>query len=159
MLFEHKGPIFAVKWNSDGNKLLSGSIDKTAIVWDVQQGKILQQFEFHTGEYVSFFFVIILDFFSHAFSHLLFQAPTLDVDWKDNDTFATCSTDKKIFVCKLGETNPLAEFSGHSDEVNAIKWDPAGNFLASCSDDHTAKVNYFSLLDICFTPHKTKIIY
>lgn len=25
-------------------------------------------------------------------------------------------------------------------EVNAIKWDPTGSFLASCSDDHTAKV-------------------
>jgi WD40 repeat protein len=24
--------------------------------------------------------------------------------------------------------------------VNAIKWDPTGNFLASCSDDFTAKV-------------------
>ena len=24
--------------------------------------------------------------------------------------------------------------------VNAIKWDPSGNILASCSDDHTAKV-------------------
>jgi len=26
------------------------------------------------------------------------------------------------------------------DEVNAIKWDPTGSLLASCSDDHTAKV-------------------
>lgn len=29
---------------------------------------------------------------------------------------------------------------GHTDEVNAIKWDPSGNLLASCSDDYTAKV-------------------
>lgn len=26
-------------------------------------------------------------------------------------------------------------------EVNAIKWDPTGSLLASCSDDGTAKVN------------------
>jgi WD40 repeat protein len=26
------------------------------------------------------------------------------------------------------------------DEVNAIKWDPSGTLLASCSDDYTAKV-------------------
>jgi len=28
------------------------------------------------------------------------------------------------------------------DEVNAIKWDPTGTLLASCSDDFTAKVNH-----------------
>lgn len=27
------------------------------------------------------------------------------------------------------------------NEVNAIKWDPTGNLLASCSDDMTLKVN------------------
>ncbi|CAN0548520.1 unnamed protein product, partial [Ectocarpus sp. 8 AP-2014] len=31
--------------------------------------------------------------------------------------------------------------AGHCDEVNAIKWDPSGTFLASCSDDYTAKVS------------------
>ena len=29
---------------------------------------------------------------------------------------------------------------GHTNEVNAIKWDPQGRFLASCSDDMTLKV-------------------
>lgn len=27
------------------------------------------------------------------------------------------------------------------NEVNAIKWDPTGNLLASCSDDMTLKVS------------------
>ena len=27
------------------------------------------------------------------------------------------------------------------NEVNAIKWDPQGNLLASCSDDMTLKVS------------------
>lgn len=31
-------------------------------------------------------------------------------------------------------------FSGHENEVNAIKWDPSGELLASCSDDKTLKV-------------------
>ncbi len=53
-------------------------------------------------------------------------APTLDVDWRNNTSFATCSTDKMIHVCKLGETQPLKTFEGHRDEVNAIKWDPTG---------------------------------
>ncbi|CAK0781123.1 hypothetical protein CVIRNUC_005291 [Coccomyxa viridis] len=114
-LNNHRGPIFSLKWNKKGDLLLSGSVDKTAIVWDGRTGEVKQQFEFHT-------------------------APTLDVDWKNNTSFATCSTDKMIHVCKLGETQPLKTFEGHKDEVNAIKWDPTGKLLASCSDDHTAKI-------------------
>ena len=65
---------------------------------------------------------------------------TLDVDWRDNESFATCSVDKSIYVCKLGHDQPVAKFEGHKDEVNAVKWDPTGSLLASCSDDCTAKV-------------------
>lgn len=67
-------------------------------------------------------------------------APTLDVDWRNNTSFASCSTDKLIHVCKLGEHGAVKTFTGHTDEVNAIRWDPSGRWLASCSDDRTAKV-------------------
>eukprot|EP00238_Polyblepharides_amylifera_P000429 CAMPEP_0196572704 /NCGR_PEP_ID=MMETSP1081-20130531/2698_1 /TAXON_ID=36882 /ORGANISM="Pyramimonas amylifera, Strain CCMP720" /LENGTH=488 /DNA_ID=CAMNT_0041890107 /DNA_START=606 /DNA_END=2069 /DNA_ORIENTATION=+ len=114
-LNQHKGPIFSLKWNKKGDCLLSGSVDRTAIIWDAKTGEVKQQFEHHS-------------------------APTLDVDWRNNVSFATCSTDEMIYVCKLGETTPLRQFQGHKDEVNAIKWDPSGNLLASCSDDKTAKI-------------------
>eukprot|EP00904_Undaria_pinnatifida_P014117 jgi/Undpi1/9836/HiC_scaffold_27.g12290.m1 len=111
----HEGPIFSLKWNDKGSFLLSGSSDKSAIVWDVSRGEVQQQFRFH-------------------------EAPTLDVDWKDDITFATCSTDKAIHTCVVGEEYPRQTFTGHTDEVNAIKWDPSGHLLASCSDDYTAKI-------------------
>ncbi|AQK42853.1 WD40 repeat-containing protein HOS15 [Zea mays] len=114
-LFKHKGPIFSLKWNKKGDFLLSGSVDKTAIVWDTKTWECKQQFEFHS-------------------------APTLDVDWRNNNSFATCSTDNMIYVCKIGEQRPVKAFSGHQSEVNAIKWDPTGSLLASCSDDWTAKI-------------------
>ncbi|CAA0832651.1 WD-40 repeat family protein [Striga hermonthica] len=114
-LNKHKGPIFSLKWNKKGDFLLSGSVDKTAIVWDVKTGEWRQQFEFHS-------------------------APALDVDWRNNVSFATCSTDSMIYVCKVGENRPIKSFAGHQGEVNAIKWDPTGTLLASCSDDSTAKI-------------------
>ncbi|OVA15925.1 WD40 repeat [Macleaya cordata] len=114
-LNKHKGPIFSLKWNKKGDYLLSGSVDKTAIVWDIKTGEWKQQFEFHS-------------------------APALDVDWRNNASFATCSTDSMIYVCKIGENRPIRTFSGHQGEVNAIKWDPTGSLLASCSDDGTAKI-------------------
>eukprot|EP00978_Attheya_sp_CCMP212_P036863 scaffold170191_cov54-Attheya_sp.AAC.7 len=116
-LRSHRGPIFSLKWNRRGNYLLSGSYDKSTIVWDV------------SGE---------LGFVKQQFNHHL--APALDVDWKDDITFASCSTDKTVHVCRVGSNKPLQTYTGHTDEVNAVKWDPSGTLLASCSDDCTAKV-------------------
>ncbi|CAO2828214.1 unnamed protein product [Amaranthus hypochondriacus] len=114
-LTKHKGPIFSLKWNKKGDYLLTGSCDKTAIVWDVKAEEPKQQFEFHSG-------------------------PTLDVDWRNNSSFATSSTDNMIYVCNVGEACPVKTFAGHQGEVNCVKWDPTGTLLASCSDDSTAKV-------------------
>lgn len=114
-LGQHKGPIFALKWNKRGNYILSAGVDKTTIIWDSASGEATQQFAFH-------------------------GAPALDVDWKNNDTFASCSTDKYIHLCKLGHDQPLKTFQGHTNEVNAIKWDPQGRLLASCSDDMSLKI-------------------
>jgi transducin (beta)-like 1 len=114
-LTKHAGPIFSLKWNESGNYLLSGSVDKSAIVWDAATGSVKQQFNFHSQ-------------------------PTLDVDWLDENSFATCSSDRLIHVCELGLDKPKVTFVGHEDEVNAIKWDPSKKMLASCSDDGTAKL-------------------
>lgn len=48
-LSKHKGPIFSLKWNKKGDYLLTGSCDKTAIVWDVKAEECKQQFDFHAG--------------------------------------------------------------------------------------------------------------
>ncbi|OAY36004.2 WD40 repeat-containing protein HOS15 isoform X2 [Manihot esculenta] len=114
-LSKHKGPIFSLKWNKKGDFLLTGSCDKTAIVWDVKTEEWRQQFEFHSG-------------------------PILDVDWRNNLSFASSSTDNMIYVCKVGDTRPVKTFAGHQGEVNCVKWDPTGSLLASCSDDITAKI-------------------
>jgi WD40 repeat protein len=50
LLHKHRGPIFSLKWNKKGDLLLSGSVDKTAIIWDVKSGEVRQQFEFHQGK-------------------------------------------------------------------------------------------------------------
>uniref|UniRef100_A0A7N8WZG8 TBL1X/Y related 1b n=1 Tax=Mastacembelus armatus TaxID=205130 RepID=A0A7N8WZG8_9TELE len=105
-LGQHKGPIFALKWNKKGNFILSAGVDKVRLI--------------HT-----------------CFG---FYTPALDVDWQSNNTFASCSTDMCIHVCKLGQDRPVKTFQGHTNEVNAIKWDPTGSLLASCSDDMTLKI-------------------
>ena len=117
-LEEHTGPVFSLKWNQRGDLILSGSYDKRALVWDATTGSVLKTFALHS-------------------------APVLDVDWKDSNTFATCSSDKTIYLCEVTSsdpTTPTHTFTGHTDEVNAICWSPCGRYIASCSDDNTAKI-------------------
>lgn len=68
VLQEHTGPVFSLKWNKTGSYLLSGSYDHRAIVWDVVTGTKVKVLQLHTQ-------------------------PVLDVDWKDANIFATCSSD------------------------------------------------------------------
>ena len=67
-------------------------VDRTTIIWDSKDGTSKQQFAFHS-------------------------APALDVDWQTDDSFASCSTDKCIHVCKLGSDRPIKSFQGHTNEV------------------------------------------
>lgn len=48
-LVQHAGPIFALKWNPKGSCIVTGGVDKTAVVWDVQSGEVKQQFCLHKG--------------------------------------------------------------------------------------------------------------
>ena len=59
--------------------------------------------------------------------------------------FATSSSDRTVRVCGLGpDAGAGATLRGHTDEVNAVAWGPAGTpaagVLASASDDGTARL-------------------
>ena len=45
------------------------------------------------------------------------SAPALDVDWQSNNTFASCSTDQCIHVCKLAAEKPIKTFQGHTVSI------------------------------------------
>uniref|UniRef100_A0A7N0TM31 Uncharacterized protein n=1 Tax=Kalanchoe fedtschenkoi TaxID=63787 RepID=A0A7N0TM31_KALFE len=161
----HEGnkDVTALDWNGDGTLLATGAYDgqariwntngelksifgrrqrthihaemeqeRTAIVWDVKTEEIKQQFDLHTGA-------------------------ILDVDWRNNGSFATCS-DNMIYVCKIGESRPVKTFSGHQGEVNCVKWDPTGSILASCSDDITANMKHDKYIPD-LREHANKTIY
>ncbi|CAJ0583206.1 unnamed protein product, partial [Mesorhabditis spiculigera] len=114
-LGSHKGPVFALRWSPSGDYVLSAGVDKSTNVWDTISRKHKQQFQFH-------------------------EASALDVDWVSDDSFASCSTDAQIHVCKMGMATPLRTYRQHTSEVNAVRYDQYSNRLASCSDDKTIKI-------------------
>ncbi|CAE6405142.1 unnamed protein product [Rhizoctonia solani] len=113
VMTQHQGPIFSVKWSKTGY-LLTGSLDETAIVWDVEAGgKPKQRFSHHNDG-------------------------CLDVEWLEGEFFATCGSDRNIFLECIGVNIPIAKLQGHDDEINQLKYEAKYKLLASGSDDYTA---------------------
>jgi transducin (beta)-like 1 len=83
----HEGAIFSLRWNERGDYVVTASFDMSTIVWDVSRGTKLQQFKFH-------------------------RDACLDVHWRTNETFASCSRDRDIYVCEVGVKTPLRVYKG-----------------------------------------------
>ncbi|RID53802.1 hypothetical protein BRARA_G01172 [Brassica rapa] len=138
----HTAEVCACAWSPSASLLASGSGDTTARIWSIpESGRsistlILKHAKGKSNEKCKD--VTTLDW--NGEGTLLATGPTLDVDWRNNVSFATSSTDTMIYLSKIGETRPVKTFAGHQGEVNCVKWDPTGTLLASCSDDSTAKM-------------------
>ncbi|ETW86725.1 hypothetical protein HETIRDRAFT_306016 [Heterobasidion irregulare TC 32-1] len=112
---KHQGPIFSTRFSPTGRWLLTASLDGTACIWDIKEKKLFSQSKRH-GDCC------------------------LDVDWLDDETFASCGADKMIHLFGLGVDEPIKTFQGHESEINQIKFDPSGTLLASCSDDRSTRI-------------------
>ncbi|KAI0308326.1 WD40 repeat-like protein [Multifurca ochricompacta] len=110
----HKGPIFATRFSKDGKWLATASLDNTVCLWDIEKKQRRMQYK-HRGI-------------------------CLDLDWLDEELFASCSADKVIHVLSVNHVDPIAVLTGHDGEVNQIKANPSGTRLMSCSDDMTARI-------------------
>ncbi|CAB4284160.1 unnamed protein product [Prunus armeniaca] len=157
----HTSEVCACAWSPAGSLLASGSGDSTARIWTIAEGSsrlsqngssnvlVLKHVKGRTNEKSKD--VTTLDWngegtllatgsYDGQARIWTTNGPTLDVDWRNNNSFAMSSTDNMIYVCKIGETRPIKTFTGHQGEVNCVKWDPTGSLLASCSDDISAKI-------------------
>lgn len=116
---KHRGPVFSLRWSPESKHLLSAGLDKQIIVWRIETAS---------------------NEIEPEFTYQFHSAAVLDVSWKDEQIFASCSTDRLVCVGELGKDAPVQVFDEHQADVNTVIWSPQGNFLASCSDDKTAKV-------------------
>ncbi|RKP39118.1 WD40-repeat-containing domain protein, partial [Dimargaris cristalligena] len=115
-----KGPVLALKWGPRGKSLVGTSADAGVKLWDSLTGELRAEYLDHQGA-------------------------VLDVHWITAGMFATCSNDTKILIYSSDQSAPLHSLVGHTGGVHAVRSDPTGRYLASASEDHTARI--WSLAD------------
>jgi WD40 repeat protein len=103
----HEGPVTALAFSPNGDRLLSVAEDGKALVWDVNTGKIVHSCPQRDEK--------------------LFAAA-----WRsDGRCFATAGEGGVVRVWKLGDEKPTAEYRGHKGPVLALAFSPDGKVLAS----------------------------
>jgi WD40 repeat protein len=146
----HTNEIICAVFSHDGTKILTGSYDRTARLWDMH-GNMLQIFRGHGGEvgHVTFssngqmLLTSSWDRSSHLWSingtHLhIFPELYLTSISPDGQTLAG-SIDKTIYTCDL-EGEMLRFFHGHEGLITSLIFSPDGDFILSGSQDKTARL-------------------
>jgi WD40 repeat protein len=112
----HWGMVRSVALAPDGKTALSGSHDKTLMLWDLASGREIRKFEGH----------------SDAVNSVVF-AP-------DGKTALSGSSDNTLRLWDLASGREIRRFEGHSDAVNSVVFAPDGKTALSASSDNTLRL-------------------
>jgi WD40 repeat protein len=108
-LYGHTGQVTSVSMSPDGARLATGSLDRTAKVWDAVTGRELLTLKGHTGRV-----------FGVAFS-------------PDGQRLATGSEDRTARIWDAITGCELVTLKGHADTVLGVAFSPDGQRLATAS--------------------------
>uniref|UniRef100_A0A4W6F0R0 TBL1X/Y related 1 n=1 Tax=Lates calcarifer TaxID=8187 RepID=A0A4W6F0R0_LATCA len=105
--------VTSLDWNSEGTLLATGSYDGFARIW-TKDGNLASTLGQHKG-------------------------PIFALKWNKKGNFILSAGVDKVICCFVQQSYGMP-IQGKPNNINAIKWDPTGNLLASCSDDMTLKI-------------------
>lgn len=109
----HKDTVITSKYSNDGNSLVTGSLDKSIIIWDGDNAALKVRMEGHTGR-------------------------VLSVSWSCDDLLlASGSSDKTVRIWRVADGTCTNILDGHSNHVYKVSWAPTGHRVAFCSDHLT----------------------
>lgn len=112
----HTDLVTSIAYSSNGNRIISGSLDKSIILWNFH-GSIEKIFEAHTGPVTS------VSFSPDGYKSL------------------SSSLDKTIKVWENESGTILKNFTVHNEEVNCACYSPDGNKILSGGFDNKIKIS------------------
>lgn len=116
ILSGHQDAVKAVRFNRQGDRLATASLDGTVRIWDAD-GRETFVFRDH-------------------------EDAVHDVSWHpDGKRLASASLDGTVRIWSL-DSKPIATLPGHEAPVNAVAWNPSGKLLASGCENKT--IRYWS---------------
>jgi len=115
LLRGHEDVVNALAFSPDGQRLVSGSADQTAIVWEVASRRALQRLEGHTDTIYAVGFT------------------------PDGKRVVTGSFDHDLRLWAADSGKRIARMTGHTDKVRALAVSRDGT-IASGSGDHTIRL-------------------
>ena len=116
LLKGHRSVISGLAFSPDGTRLISGSADKTARIWDVNTGKTLHVLKGHT-DYI----------YAVSFS-------------PDGTKAVTGSLDHTLKLWNAKSGSLIKTLKGHKDKVISAAFTPDGKYLLSGSCDKTIRL-------------------
>ncbi len=154
----HSTCIQSVAFSRDGRRALTGSWDKTAILWDVESGRMLRRFLGHTYP------VWAVDISPDGRHVLTGSKDTTAIIWDaetgqavrvlrghkgwvvsarfspDGGRVLTGSGDKTAVLWDSETGRKLLELRGHTEGVHSVAFSPDGRRIMTGSDDTTAVI-------------------
>lgn len=111
----HKGVVNAVLIGPGGDRVISGSEDHSAVVWDANTGELLHW--------------------------LPNGAPVLCLAVDQKEQLLACGLENgNIYLWELRTGDPVCQFVGHGAEVTSLSFTPDGALLVSGSYDSTVRL-------------------
>jgi WD40 repeat protein len=107
LLRGHSDRMNALAFSPEGDRLISGSLDKTAIIWDLQNRRLAQRLKGHTDRVDGVGFTL------------------------DGQRAVTSSHDHTLKLWSISDGNEIATLTGHKDKVTTLAVSPADGTIAS----------------------------
>ena len=102
----HGGPIYTIKFNSDGEYCMTGSEDRSVSLYNPIKGLIIKNYKnIHN-----------------------YDVYTLDIS-KDNSKFITGGGDKNVILTDVIEGKYIRKYTGHTARINSVCFNQDNNVI------------------------------